>query len=65
MNWDQIEGKWKQFAGKAQAKWGDITNDEWDKIDGRREQMVGLIQERYGREKAEVEQEVDDWLKNQ
>lgn len=63
MNWDQIEGKWKQLKGQAQAKWGDITDDEWDKIEGRREQLVGLVQERYGHEKAQAEREIDGWLK--
>ncbi len=62
MNWDQIEGNWKQFKGKAQTKWGQITNDEWDQIDGRREQIVGLVQERYGKEKADAERDVDDWF---
>lgn len=63
MNWDQIEGKWKQLKGQAQSKWGDITGDDWDKIDGRREEIVGLVQERYGKERAEVEKDVDSWLK--
>jgi len=22
MNWDRIEGNWKQFKGKAKEKWG-------------------------------------------
>lgn len=61
MNWDQIEGKWKQVKGSAQEKWGDITGDDWDKIEGRREQIVGLVQERYGKAKTEAEKEVDDW----
>ncbi len=65
MNWDQIQGQWKQVKGKAQAKWGDITNDDWDRIDGRREQIVGLVQERYGKEREEAEREVDDWMTRQ
>ena len=24
MNWDQVEGKWKQFAGNARSKWGKL-----------------------------------------
>lgn len=65
MNWDQIAGNWKQFKGRAQANWGDITGDEWDSIEGRREEVVGLIQERYGRAKADAEREVDDWMRRQ
>ncbi|MCU0911538.1 MAG: CsbD family protein, partial [Rhodobacteraceae bacterium] len=54
MNWDQIEGNWKQYKGKAQAQWGDITEDEWHQVEGRREEVTGLIQEKYGysRERA-------------
>ncbi len=64
MNWDQVEGNWKQLKGKAQAKWGDITDDEWHKAEGRREELVGLVQEKYGHAKNEAEREVDDWLRN-
>lgn len=62
MNWDQIEGNWKQVKGKARAKWGDLTDDDVDSVNGRREQLIGKIQERYGMERARAEKEVDDWL---
>jgi uncharacterized protein YjbJ (UPF0337 family) len=62
MNWDQIEGKWKELKGKAQAKWGDLTDDELDRVEGKRDQMVGLIQQKYGKAKDEAEREVDDWM---
>ncbi len=63
MNWDQIEGNWKQLRGKAQEKWGDVTGDEWDKVSGKRDQIVGLVQAKYGRARDEAEHEVDTWLK--
>lgn len=63
MNWDQIEGGWKQVKGKVQEKWGDLTGDELDKVAGKREQLVGLVQSRYGRAKEEAEREVDDWTR--
>ena len=28
MNWDQIEGKWKQSVGKVKEKWGKLTDDD-------------------------------------
>ena len=62
MNWDQIEGKWKQLAGTAQAKWGELTNDELDQIAGRRDVLEGKIQEKYGVEKEEARRQVDEWL---
>jgi uncharacterized protein YjbJ (UPF0337 family) len=62
MNWDQIEGKWKQLAGSAKAKWGDLTDDELTEIAGNREKLEGKIQERYGKTKEEAQKEIDDWM---
>ncbi|SLN73810.1 CsbD family protein [Oceanibacterium hippocampi] len=61
MNWDQIEGKWKQLTGDVQARWGKLTNDDIDVVEGNREKLVGKIQERYGVAKSEAEKEVDEW----
>jgi uncharacterized protein YjbJ (UPF0337 family) len=60
MNWDQIEGSWKQIKGKAKAQWGRLTDDELDVAAGRREQLIGIIQERYGYARDRAEREVDD-----
>jgi uncharacterized protein YjbJ (UPF0337 family) len=64
MNWDRIEGNWKQFSGKAQQQWGKLTNDDLDVVKGRRTELVGKIQERYGIAKDEAERQVDTWLTN-
>ena len=61
MNWDQIEGKWKQVKGQAQDQWGRLTDDDLDCIDGKREVLVGRIQERYGVAREEAEKEVDQF----
>lgn len=62
MNWDRIEGNWKQFTGKVKEKWGELTDDDLTAINGRRDQLEGKIQERYGYSKDQVKKEVDDWL---
>ena len=62
MNWDQVQGNWKQFTGSAKARWGKLTDDDLAVIDGRREQLVGRLQERYGYQKEEADREVDAWL---
>ncbi|SDU32459.1 CsbD family protein [Stappia sp. ES.058] len=64
MNWDQIEGNWKEFKGKAQAQWGKLTDDELDQVNGRRVELVGLLQQKYGQGREEAEREVDSWLAN-
>lgn len=62
MNWDTVEGNWKKFQGKAQQKWGKLTDDDWDKVKGRRKELEGRIQERYGKTKDEASKEVDKWM---
>jgi uncharacterized protein YjbJ (UPF0337 family) len=63
MNWDQVEGKWKQYKGQAKEKWGKLTDDDLDVIDGRRQQLVGRIQERYGIAKDAAEKQADEFVK--
>jgi uncharacterized protein YjbJ (UPF0337 family) len=48
MNWDVMEGNWKQFKGKAKEQWGKLTDDQVDAIRGKRDQLAGKIQEAYG-----------------
>ena len=62
MNWDRIEGNWKQFKGGAKERWGKLTDDDLDVVEGKREQLAGRIQERYGIAKDEAERQIDDWL---
>ena len=61
MNWDQIEGKWKQLMGSARERWGKLTDDDCQTIAGKKDQLVGRIQERYGIAKAEAEKQADEW----
>ncbi|TAK48448.1 MAG: CsbD family protein [Xanthobacteraceae bacterium] len=63
MNWDRVEGNWKQVKGSVQQKWGKLTGDDLDVIEGKRVQLVGRIQERYGINKNEAERQIDSWLK--
>lgn len=62
MDWNRIEGNWKQFKGHVKEQWGQLTDDDLDQIEGRRDQLEGKIQERYGKAKDEVRSEVDSWL---
>lgn len=61
MNWDQIEGKWKQFKGRVRETWGDLTDDDLDKISGKRDRLAGLVQEKYGVAKDEAERQIADF----
>ena len=63
MDWDRVQGNWKQFSGKVKEKWSELTDDDLGALDGRREQLEGKIQERYGYGKDQVRQDIDDWLR--
>jgi len=62
MNWDRIEGSWKQFSGKVKENWGDLTDDDIAVVNGKREALEGRLQARYGYAKDKAKAEVDDWL---
>ena len=63
MNWDRIQGNWKQFKGKAREQWGKLTDDDLDVVAGKRDQLTGRIQERYGIAKDVAERQIDDWTR--
>lgn len=58
MNWEQIEGNWKQFKGGVKEQWGKLTDDELTRIGGKRDKLAGLLQEKYGLAKEAVEDEI-------
>jgi uncharacterized protein YjbJ (UPF0337 family) len=61
MNWDRVEGNWKQLKGNVRERWGKLTNDDLDVIAGNRDQLVGKIQERYGIAKDRAEEQLKAW----
>jgi uncharacterized protein YjbJ (UPF0337 family) len=63
MNWDQVEGKWKQVKGSIKERWGKLTDDDLDVIAGRRDNLVGKLQERYGIAREEAQKQSEAWLK--
>jgi uncharacterized protein YjbJ (UPF0337 family) len=64
MNWDRIEGNWKEFRGKVQQQWGKLTDDDFDLIRGKRTELAGRLQQRYGIARDQAEREIDSWLRN-
>ena len=62
MDWNRVQGSWKQLEGKIKAKWGQLTADDLTAINGRREELEGKIQQRYGLAKDQARKEIDDWF---
>jgi len=61
MTWDQLEGKWSEYAGSARAHWSKLTDEDWQTITGKKEALAGAIQKRYGIAKDEAERQIDEW----
>ncbi|MDX9910477.1 MAG: CsbD family protein [Phycisphaerales bacterium] len=61
MNWDQVEGKWKQLKGQAKQRWGRFTDDDLDVIAGKRDVLVGKLQEAYGQTREKAEADADEF----
>ena len=63
MNWDQIQGKWKQMKGSVRQEFGNLTDNDYEMIAGSRDKLIGKIQERYGIAKEEAQKRVDDFVR--
>ena len=62
MDWNRVQGSWKQLEGKIKEKRGKLTADDLTAINGRREELEGKIQQRYGLAKDQARKEIDDWF---
>ena len=65
MNWDQMQGKWKQMKGSVKKQWGKLTDDDLEYMSGSKDQFVGRLQERYGITKEAAQHQADEWLQAQ
>ncbi len=63
MNWNRIQGHWKQARGRIREQWGKLTDDHLEVIAGRHDKLLGALQANHGlaRENAALrEQRSDD-----
>ncbi len=63
MNWDQIEGGWKDLKGQVRQKWAKLTDDDFEAIAGSKDRFLGKLQKRYGYKKDQAETELNQWMK--
>jgi uncharacterized protein YjbJ (UPF0337 family) len=64
MDWNRVEGNWKEVKGKVKEKWAKLTDDDLTAINGQRDQLEGRLQKRYGYAKDQARKDVDDWFSN-
>ena len=62
VNWDRVQGNWKEMSAQAKQNWGKLPYDDITTIKGRREELQGLIQRRYGYAKDKAKSAIDSWL---
>ena len=43
MDWNRVEGNWKQVKGQVKEKWGKLTDDDLTTINGKRDQLEGKL----------------------
>jgi uncharacterized protein YjbJ (UPF0337 family) len=65
MDWNRVEGNWKQAKGKVKEQWGKLTDDDLTFIAGKRDQLEGKIQERYGIQRDIARKQIDEWAQSQ
>ncbi|CAM5774741.1 CsbD family protein [Labrys miyagiensis] len=65
MDWNRVEGNWKQVKGMVKEQWGKLTDDDLDIVQGKQDQLEGKIQERYGIAKDKAKSEVESWYSRQ
>jgi uncharacterized protein YjbJ (UPF0337 family) len=63
MNWDIVEGNWKQLKGTVREQWGKLTDSDLEQIAGKKDHLVGRIQERYGITRDAAQQQADQWAR--
>ena len=63
MNKDIIAGKWTQLKGQAQARWGNLTDDDFKIAQGDATYLAGKLQETYGWQRDRANKEVEDFRK--
>ena len=61
MNWDRVEGNWKQLSGQARTQWSKLTDDQLSATGGSMDALIGKIQEVYGIARDVATKQVRDW----
>jgi uncharacterized protein YjbJ (UPF0337 family) len=63
MNWERVEGNWKDLQGKMLQQWSKLTSDDLNQVKGRRDALLGKLQERYGIAREAAERQIEDWMR--
>ena len=62
MNWDRVQGTWKEMKGKVRERWGKLEDSDLEVAAGMRDRLLGRLQARYGQARDKIEQELDEFI---
>jgi uncharacterized protein YjbJ (UPF0337 family) len=65
MDWNRVEGNWKQMKGKVKEQGDKLTDDDLDVIAGKQDQLEGRLQQRCHMPKTRPKREASDWYGRQ
>lgn len=61
MQWDRVQGNWKQLKAQAKQRWGKLSEQDLERMNGDRNQLRTEIQEAYGISQDEAAQQISEW----
>lgn len=59
MDWNAIEGNWKQVSARMKEKWSALTDDDLKFVDKNKGAVVGKVYDRTGLDRDTVERQLD------
>jgi len=65
MDSNEIKGKMKDIGGKAQEKFGEVTDNKEQQLKGLGKQVEGKVQEGYGKAKDALNDAEENFRKRQ
>ncbi len=65
MNWEYIEGNWKQIKAHLRSRWAKLTDEDIEGIAGQRDDLLAKLRELYGLTVERAEAELRDWERHQ
>ncbi|MGZ3695745.1 MAG: CsbD family protein [Bdellovibrionota bacterium] len=60
INENIAKGNWKEFKGKIQKAWGNLSEDELESSKGDLNSLSGMIQKKYGIAQEEARRKLND-----
>ncbi len=65
MNWEYIEGNWKQIKSNLRFRWAKLTDEDIEGIAGQRDDLLAKLRHLYGLTAERAEAELRDWERHQ